>query len=422
MAAPLTNNAAPPVHTQAQNPKDLRVALLTNSLSPHSLPLWECLSTGVKQFRALVSAGFDLQHKFPKATTHLDVKLQRSFNRFRFHNKPYGTWESDDFHLPYDTYHQLNAYRPDVIISGQFGLRTLLSVLYGLTHPGVKVILWATLSCRSERYRGWHRVLLRKWILKRISGAFVNGKSGEEYLRRLGYTGPLAHIPYSIDGTLFHIEHYAPQPGHFRLLFTGRLVPQKGLRTFCTILDLWCGDHPETTVRIRFVGEGREEEFLRTMPTHPNLTIELVSKVTQQQLRAHYQESDIFALPTLSDEWAVVTNEAMNAGLPVLGSIQAQSVDELVKEGDNGWRFDLLSEADTYRGFDHAFSTTIEQLQVMSLKARETAAAFAPPRIAERALRFIESLYLSEPEQPIHDSKEITAHASRDTGLRALSS
>jgi hypothetical protein len=111
MAAPLTNNAAPPVHTQAQNPKDLRVALLTNSLSPHSLPLWECLSTGVKQFRALVSAGFDLQHKFPKATTHLDVKLQRSFNRFRFHNKPYGTWESDDFHLPYDTYHQRHHLR-----------------------------------------------------------------------------------------------------------------------------------------------------------------------------------------------------------------------------------------------------------------------------------------------------------------------
>ena len=418
----MTNTATPPVQAHTRKPKDLRVALLTNSLSPHSLPLWECLSTGVKQFRALVSAGFDLQHKFPEVKTHLDVKLQRSFNRFRFHNKPYGTWESDDFHLPYDTYHQLKTYRPDVIISGQFGLRTVLSVLYGLAHPGIKIILWATLSCRSERYRGWHRVLLRKWILKRISGAFVNGKSGEEYLRRLGYTGRLAHIPYSIDGTPFHIEHYAPKPGHVRLLFTGRLVPQKGLRTFCTVLNQWCADHPDTTIRMRFVGEGREEEFLRTMPTHSNLTVELVSKVTQQQLRTHYEDSDIFALPTLSDEWAVVTNEAMNAGLPVLGSIQAQSVDELVEDGENGWRFDLLSEADTYRGFDHAFSTTVEQLHAMSLNARETAAAFAPPRIAERALGFIESLYAVEPEQQIHEAKEQSARASRDAGLRVLSS
>ena len=380
----------------SRSSRDLRVAFLTNCLSPHSLPLWECVSSGVKQFRAFVSSESDAQHKFPKADTHLDVHVQRSINRFRFYIHYYGSWESEDFHMPYDTYQQLSRYRPDLILTGQFGLRTALSVLYRLRHPEVKLILWATLSCRSERHRGWLRILLRKWILRRIDAAFVNGKSGEEYLRRLGYTGRLAYIPYSVDGSTFVNERYDPQPNSMRLLFTGRLVPQKGLRKFCGILDQWCADHPNTAVRLRFVGEGREEEFLRTMPTQKNLTIELFSKVSQKELREHYEQSDIFVLPSFSDEWAVVTNEAMNAGLPVLGSVQAQSVLELVREGETGWCFDLLDDASTYAGFDRALTTPVETLHAMSVEALQTIAGFAPPRIAERALHMMESLYKTE--------------------------
>ena len=70
----------------------LRVAFLTNSLSPHSLPLWETMSRGVQHFRAFVSAEYDFQHKFPKVRTDLDVRLQRSFNRLRFYSRPYGSW------------------------------------------------------------------------------------------------------------------------------------------------------------------------------------------------------------------------------------------------------------------------------------------------------------------------------------------
>jgi glycosyltransferase involved in cell wall biosynthesis len=379
-----------------QSSRDLRIAYLTNWLSPHSQPLWEQIGRGVKHLRVFVSAESDLQHNFPKVNTHIDVMLQRSINRFRFYIKYYGSWESEDFHIPYDTYHQLKAYRPDLIISGQFGLRTVLSVIYRICNPGTKIILSAPLSCRSERHRGWLRIVVRKWILRYIDAAFVNGKSGEKYLRGLGYTGRLNHIPYTVDGTHFVSQCYDPQPQYMRLLFTGRLVPQKGLRTFCAVLNRWCGDHPETTVRMRFIGEGREEEFLRTMPTNPNLTIEVLGRVFQSELREHYEQSDIFVLPSLSDEWAVVTNEAMNAGIPVLGSVQAQSVLELVQEGKNGWQFDLLNEQSTYEGFNRALSTSVEHLHAMSVEAFKTSEAFAPPRIAERALELMESLYRNE--------------------------
>ncbi len=404
--------------------ENVRVAFLTNSLSPHSLPLWECVSRHVGRFCAFVSSGFDTQHKFPTVRTHLEMRVQRSINRFRFYNNRHGSWDSDDFHLPFDTYQQLKAYRPDLIISGQFGLRTALSVLYRLRHPHVKLILWATLSCRSEQYRGRLRLILRKWILNRIDAAFVNGKSGEQYLRQLGYQGPLTYIPYAIDGSPFVISAYQPQPKQRRLLFTGRLVAQKGLRSFCKVLNQWCADHPDVAVRFRCVGEGPEEEFLRTMRTHQNLRIEVFPKMSQTELRAHYEESDIFVLPSRSDEWAVVTNEAMNAGLPVLGSTQAQSVLELVREGITGWQFDLLDEQSTYAGFDRALYTPVEQLRAMSNSAKEAVAEFAPERISLRVVAMIKALQQESEDKPLRSSyrlDEVNSAAASAQAARSSS-
>ena len=395
--------------------ENVRVAFLTNSLSPHSLPLWECVSRYVGRFCAFVSSGFDTQHNFPTVRTHLEIRVQRSINRFRFYHKKHGRWESDDFHMPFDTYQQLTAYQPDLVISGQFGLRTTLSVLYRLRHPHVKLILWATLSCRSEQYRGRLRLFLRRWILNHIDAAFVNGKSGEEYLRQLGYRGRLTYIPYSIDGSPFSIASFHPQPKKMRLLFTGRLAAQKGLRCFCTVLNQWCADHPDITIRFRCVGEGPDEQFLRTMITHENLTIEVFPKVSQSGLRSHYEDSDIFVLPSRSDEWAVVTNEAMNAGLPVLGSIQAQSVLELVHEGVTGWQFDLLDEQSTYAGFDRAFHTPVEQLHAMSIKAKQVVEEFSPERISLRVIAMIKTLHLESEGRtalPVHRIGEVKTDAA----------
>ena len=52
-----------------------------------------------------------------------------------------------------------------------------------------------------------------------------------------------------------------------------------------------------------------------------------------------YAKASLFAFPTLADEWGVVVNEAMAAGLPVLGSIYSQAVEELVEDGVSGWVF-----------------------------------------------------------------------------------
>ena len=373
----------------------MRVALLTNSLSPHSLPVCEAISRCVGEFRAFLSADADYYHQFPKAQASFNVTVQRSFNRLRFLRRAHGHWQRGDVHVPYDTYHQLQAYRPDLILSVQLGFRTVLAALYRRRHRGVKLILWATLSSHTEEKRNWLRRALRRWIVQQIDGTFVNGKGGEEYLRLLGYQGKTYTIPYAIDDALFRSDAYAPREGMFRLMYAGHLVPQKGLRTLCTVLNQWCAAHPEVAVHFTLAGDGPEERAIRTISTESNLQIAIYRTMPQDRLARHYRQADLFVFPTLGDEWGVVVNEAMIAGLPVLGSIYSQAVVELVEEGVSGWLFDPRDAQSVYASLDRAFGCSVDGLYVMSAQAQERIAQLSPAAVAARAVQAMESIALA---------------------------
>jgi glycosyltransferase involved in cell wall biosynthesis len=59
-------------------------------------------------------------------------------------------------------------------------------------------------------------------------------------------------------------------------------------------------------------------------------------------LSRYYAAADLFVLPSGQGEtWGLVVNEALCFGLPVIVSDRVGSAADLVKEGENGYRFPL---------------------------------------------------------------------------------
>jgi glycosyltransferase involved in cell wall biosynthesis len=120
-----------------------------------------------------------------------------------------------------------------------------------------------------------------------------------------------------------------------------------------------------------------------------NVSLQLLGPAPYDALPGVYAQADILVLPTLADEWGLVVHEALTAGVPVLGSLHSQAVEELVKDRENGWTFYPASPGHMYAALDAAMHTTGEQLQSMRRIARAGALELSPQRIADRLVEAV---------------------------------
>jgi glycosyltransferase involved in cell wall biosynthesis len=214
----------------------------------------------------------------------------------------------------------------------------------------------------------------------------VNGASGARYVTKLGVPHERVTLaPYTTDVAAFErTQRVAATSPVIRLLFAGMFVERKGLMPFLTALRSWSNAHPDCRVQFDIAGDGPLRAELEAFESTPTLTIRVLKAVAYDRLPELYSGADIFVLPTLADEWGVVVNEAMAAGLPVLGSRHSQAVEELVSEDETGWTFTPENERTISDALDRALRTSAETRQQMGTRARRRVLELTPDRVADR--------------------------------------
>jgi glycosyltransferase involved in cell wall biosynthesis len=76
------------------------------------------------------------------------------------------------------------------------------------------------------------------------------------------------------------------------------------------------------------------------MPQRLRERIQLSGLIRQPEVIDFYACAACLVLPSMSETWGLVVNEALACKLPVLVSRQAGCTADLVKEGVTGWAFD----------------------------------------------------------------------------------
>lgn len=370
-----------------------RVVLLTNMLPPYRLPLYEAIAAGVDSLEVVLSTPSEPNRDWPVEWGSLDVATQRCITIPRRWRHPQGFEETVYVHLPVDTIPRLWRSRPDCVISSEFGMRTLQAFLYCLVRPQTRLIIWANVSESTEHNRGKLRQGLRRFLAGKADAVLVNGESGKRYLRQFDIPEAKFFLaPYSTDAALFEdISIQRPSTQTRRLLSVGQLSARKGIADFCDVVREWAANNPNNKLELTLAGTGPDLDRISGTTNPPNLDLRILGHVEYQDLPELYSKNDIFVFPTLADEWGLVTNEAMAAGLPVLGSVLAQSVDELVDDGVTGWRFDPSDRIDAASALARALEATDEQLVAMRHAARQAALELSAPNVASNVVAAVSS-------------------------------
>lgn len=368
----------------------LRLAYLTNILAPYWKAICEQLAARYR-LRIFLSAAMESNRPWQADWGDLDVVLQRSIMLHRVWRHPSGFAEPIYVHVPIDTLRQLRRFRPQLVLSSEMGFRTLLACIYRKFARRSLLLVIAEMAESTERGRGASRRLLRRLLRNQVDGFLVPGRSGVRYIHSLGVPQKkIFPTGYTSDVRNFcSLTLARPPSAAYRLLYVGQLIERKGLVRFLHILSEWASEHPERRLEFVLVGDGPVRSALTQASLPANLRTTLRGNMAFSDLAAVYAECGIFAFPTLADTWGVVVNEAMAAGLPVLGSMYSQAVEELVEEGRNGWLFRPDASGEMYMAIDRALNTSLENLDQMRRHARETAMRYTPENVAANICQVI---------------------------------
>jgi glycosyltransferase involved in cell wall biosynthesis len=370
-----------------------RVVILTNFIPSYRVALFEAVASRVDDLRVILSTPMEQNRAWDIEWGILDVEVSRSLTLPRSRHHPSGYIETQYVHFPYDTIPRLLRLRPDVVISAELGLRSLQAAAYRALRPRSRLIIWATLSERTEAGYGRARVLVRRRLAARADGVFVNGESGVRYMRGLGVpTERVFTVPYTSRPTGEPpgdpVEEHVPR----RLLFVGQLVERKGLVPFAEALHAWSAKRGIRGLELWVIGDGPERDRLASLTETGRVQMRIFGSVAPEEVRSIMARCDILVFPTLGDEWGLVVNEALAAGLPVLGSEHSQAVTELVTESVNGWIFRPDDRRSTESGLDRAIVDPSRPRPEMRTAARQSVEALAPDRVADRIVEGIEKV------------------------------
>ncbi len=357
-----------------------RLAILVNIVAPYHKPLFDRLAHLYPTMRVFVSTPMERNRAWNLEWAGLDVVVQKTITLNRRWRHPKGFSEPLYVHLPADTIPQLLRFHAEIVISWEMGVRTMLAAIYRRLHGRSRLIVWAEFAESTDYGRGNMRQQIRKLLHHAIDAFLVTGESGARYLEALGIPARKIHkIVYTTDLDRFAaVPCTRPPKAVSRLLFVGQLIERKGLLPFLDVLSGWARTHPDRVLEFHLAGSGPLRTQLEQYAPPANVLLTFLGDVSYSELPAVYAEADIFVFPTMADTWGVVVNEAMAAGVPVLGSIYGQAVSELVSDGVNGWTFRPDHSAEMLQALEQALATPRNQLEEMRTAARVAALRFTP--------------------------------------------
>lgn len=350
----------------------MRVALLINFIPPYRLPLYEELVKKLDALQVFISTKMEADRDWQTEWGKLDVIVQKTITFTQKYKHPVGFQNQAFIHIPISTFFDLDKFKPEVMISCEMGVRTLSALIYKWFHPGCKLIEWATLSEHTEKSRGAFRNFLRKIILKNVDAVMVNGASGQRYIESFGVASQkIFKVPCTTDIKPFLNIPLRTYNHTKKILYVGHLTELKGILGFLRSFAKWMQKHPEENVEFMVCGQGPLKDQITNLELPANLKLTLLGSVPYSQIPNIFSQAEIFAFPTLSDEWGVVVNEAMASGLPVLGSLYSQSVEELVEDNRTGWIFSPDDPISVESAISNMMSTPPERLKEFGERGRE---------------------------------------------------
>ena len=192
----------------------------------------------------------------------------------------------------------------------------------------------------GKTWKIWFKKAFWPFLFRQADQVIVPSTGTLEMLKSLGIAaGKITLTPYAVDNDWWKTESLKADRSAVRAEWGA--TPEQPVILFCAKLQSWKRPmdllHAFAEANLQgsilvFAGEGPQRAELQAQATQRGIQerVKFLGFVNQSQLPALYSAADVMVLPSGYEPFAVVVNEAMCCGCPVIASDQVGAARDLV--------------------------------------------------------------------------------------------
>lgn len=293
----------------------------------------------------------------------------------------------------------LRQCSPDIVFAPATAFPEGMAALMYRMESGSRVIIMDDAWEMTDRSGSVTRIA-KRLIHRLVDGAFIPAPSHMDYYANLNI--PKNRIVCGVD--VVDNDYYRVGtdsirrqgdsersklgiPKHY-FLFVGRFMKRKGIDTLLDAYKKYRTLTAEKGWNLVLVGDGPELETIKERAKDTQ-GIYFAGRRMEEELLAFYAFTAAFIAPSERDPWALVVNEAMASGLPVIVSKGCGSSQTLVHESKNGWTFEPGDSGTLARQMEQITALAPERLKAMGNESRIIIAEWSLDRFCHGVMEAI---------------------------------
>jgi glycosyltransferase involved in cell wall biosynthesis len=250
-----------------------------------------------------------------------------------------------------EIFNRLRDGRFDALLTVGWHLKSLLQAVWAAKRLGIPVCTRgdSQLATRRSLPKRMLKRITHTSLLRVFNAALFVGKHNCDYYVHYGYPRErLFHSPHAIDTARFSTAA-TPQdrlrvrsglgigPDAHLVMFAGKLMPVKRPLDLVASIDVL--RQKGADVQLLIVGSGELGEALQTKAQELKVPLHNLGFQNQSQIPAAYAAADALVLPSTSETWGLVCNEALACGTPIVVSNSVGCAPDLAADGHVGRTF-----------------------------------------------------------------------------------
>lgn len=271
---------------------------------------------------------------------------------------------------------------------------------WGIQNKALRLLL--SESQKIDHPRVWWKEAIKSRRVRRFQAGVVGGDSHRNYLAELGLPRDRVHLGYNAVGNN-RIEEILQSAGNSTkpadtsyFLTVCRFAPEKNLERLLEAYAAYVtGCKDGKPWRLVLAGDGALKEYLQQRAFELGVAplCDWPGFLPLERLVPLYRDCGAFVLPSLSEPWGLVVNEAALCGAPLLISDRCGCVGTFVPKCGlpSGRVFDPTRPDELACQMSSIALLSLAARRLMGDSARSIACQWGPERFAQGVLSAVES-------------------------------